>query len=223
MSKKLLVVGSVCAAILMFVSKPAQAAIVIYDNLADWEAHAQGTVGLVNLASFGVGNIVTAIAPDAQHLDPQHNLNFNTGLTVDQVPTSWGTWSGTSNPTVLSSNGVSSITGVFVDNGPSSFGLEVEPNNFGVFNLSLFADGQSLTQAVNGNGGAKFFGYVSDGSVDSFILSADPNAGGFAFGNIVYSDESDTNNNAVPEPATILLFGIGSAGLVFRRFRQKNA
>jgi hypothetical protein len=31
------------------------------------------------------------------------------------------------------------------------------------------------------------------------------------------------NANPVPEPATILLFGLGGVGMAFRRFRQKNA
>ena len=94
--------------------------------------------------------------------------------------------------------------------GPEKFGFLVKPYSSGTYLLKL-SDGSSWDQYING-GESGFFGWTGDTSIDDLTISGN---GGFAFGNVVYTDESETS--AVPEPATLLLFGIGGVGLALRR------
>jgi hypothetical protein len=216
MLKKFSVVLTVCAAILVLASKSAQASLVMYDTRTAWEA-AVGTAQDLSIGSI-LGNIPasTPIGPDVDH-----TMTFSVDLSRRQVGTSgltgWSTWSGGLTPVVIYTNGLSSLTGTFSGGGPRAFGLEMEPNNFGVYNMNFLVDGVTLTQGVNGDHGARFFGYVADHSIPTMTLSADPNAEGFAFGRVVYADVG----NVVPEPATMILFSLGGAGMLLRRRSRK--
>jgi hypothetical protein len=80
-------------------------------------------------------------------------------------------------------------------------GFFVEPNVFDTFNITLvLSDGSSVSQAVNGNGGAQFFGWSYTG-----ITGFQVNGGGddFAIGDFFTA-------TAVPGP----IAGAGLPGLI---------
>ncbi|MBM4274308.1 MAG: hypothetical protein FJ134_07605 [Deltaproteobacteria bacterium] len=76
------------------------------------------------------------------------------------MPTSWATWSGGNTPAVLHSSLGRTIAGTFTVP-VYAFGLEMEPNYFEEFLMTLRVDaGGRLDQYVHGYAGAKFFGWV---------------------------------------------------------------
>lgn len=104
------------------------------------------------------------------------------------------------------------MTGNFGD-GLYAFGLEAEPDSFFVFNMVLRLDQQNaLQQAVSGDAGAKFFGFISDNPIMGFDLFVDDEDEDFAFGRMAVASE-------VPVPGALWLLGSGLIALV--GFRKK--
>jgi len=100
------------------------------------------------------------------------------------------------------------VTATFIG-GQQVFGLEMQPDEFQDESMTLTLEVGNplltLTQIVNGEGGAKFFGWISD--VDFTSMTLIDNSGDFAFGRM-----------AVPVPPSVLLLGSGLLGLIaFRR------
>lgn len=146
---------------------------------------------------------------------PEHTLvnqldAFGTSLVFDadlervDVPSSWSSWSGGAQPNLLYHFSSFSLTATFAG-GPftGGFGFEVQPDLFGVFPMMLtLSDGHTLTQLVDGFGGAAFFGWTGT-DITSFTISCVDCS--FALGQIAVQDSAA----AVPEPATIGLLGLG--------------
>jgi len=123
----------------------------------------------------------------------------------------WQTWSGGHTPQVLATaTDVFSVTGTFTVP-QKAFGLEMEPDDFYAYNTTLtLGGGSSLSQSVEGNSGAAFFGWVGDAET-TMTLSSDID---FAFGRMV---------QPVPVPPTVLLLGSGLLSLLgWRRFNQSS-
>jgi hypothetical protein len=97
----------------------------------------------------------------------------------------------------------------------AAFDLYVQPDPFGFFDITVTAqDGTttSLTQAVNGNAGAKYFGFYGTGGdlIDKITVSSSV---GFAVGQLRLA-------KPVPEPASVLgllTIGVLGAGSVLKR------
>ncbi|MCI0534733.1 MAG: hypothetical protein L0Z50_05850 [Verrucomicrobiales bacterium] len=159
-----------------------------YDDRTAWES-AVVTWADVDLDSQ-VAEFEILNGGDTIGLPQSRTLFFDQNLEGRQVPTSFGTWSGSNNPRVLLTDiTTTDVVGTF--NAPiPAFGLEMQPDIQDEFTMSLLlSDGSTLSQTVSGLGGAKFFGWVTTGgpSVVSMTLSlaAGPGDEGFAFGRMV--------------------------------------
>jgi len=141
------------------------------------------------------GSTSTALPPGAEVSYPSSE--------VLSIGNGWATWSGGYTGEVVF-NGATSIP--INLSSVSAFGFQVEPNQFQTesitvtFTLTL-SNGQTetLTDNVNGDAGAQFFGFVGWGV--SSITITDNSGDNFAFGNFYYVSTSyvrDSNFNLVP-------------------------
>ncbi len=190
-----------------------QATTTMYDSLAAWTAAVSPPVTAVAIP-FAEGAGVPAGTAIAL---PAGSVSFNIDTICYQVPSSWATWSNGNSPTVLYTQGSTTMTGAFTA-GQMAFGLELEPDNFAVESMTLsLAGGPSLTQDVNGNAGAAFFGWVSNVGYTSMTLT-DNVGDDFAMGRMVSAPSS-----AVPVPPTVLLgSGLAGLGMLRRKWSLKK-
>jgi hypothetical protein len=184
----------------------AASATTIYDNKADWTAAAGGPIFNTTSDANAEGTPITDIL-----LADGSTITTSDLVYVNTIGISWATWSGGYTGTVYQpvfGNEISiSLPGF------SAFGLEVEPDVQSAFDVTLtLSDGSTITDSVDGNGGAQFFGWVAD-NIDMVTISTTDS--GFAFGNI-YSVRAV----GTPEPFTLALFGAGLAGLGALRRRK---
>jgi len=103
--------------------------------------------------------------------------------------------------------------------GISSFGFEIEPTNFSLFTILLYTAQGQLYQDVQGNSGAKFFGWVDEGVTGFTVITYDLSSRGFAMGRFVEGE----GTAPIPEPGTMMLLGSGLVGLAGwgrRRFKK---
>jgi hypothetical protein len=142
-------------------------------------------------------------------------ISFDNPVDKRTIGVSWATWSHGYTGAVLSSQGLTSIR---MDFGRSiyGFGFYAEPNVFSTFDVTMgLSIGVTQTKSVEGEAGAAFFGFL-DGGVDWVEIST-TDGSGFAFGEMVMAETA----RAVPEPTTMILFGLGTVGLgVVRKFRK---
>ncbi|WKB52513.1 PEP-CTERM sorting domain-containing protein [Eleftheria terrae] len=207
----------VAAALLSTVA--AQAATV-YTDLNQWKVDVGTYQGTTVVPGYDFDSPASIVLSGGSKLD-----NFSTPVQRFTVGSSWLTWPGqpgSDGTTVFysPSNSLSIdfspglvLNGVNRAERVDSFGFFVEPNPFGEFKITLdLSTGESVTQTVDGFGGAKFFGWTG-GSVTRLTLSSEAD---FAFG-----DFYEGNLVPVPEPGTYALFALGLGGLLLVRRRPR--
>jgi MYXO-CTERM domain-containing protein len=215
------------------------AAITMYSDRSLWEA-AVPSFADVDLAPYFLpgypyNNTNSVLLPALAA--PAATLNFDVTLSVRQIGDGWYPatgdgwlsispapyilWTGSDPDSFL---GAASATGTF-DAPVFGFGLEMEPNEFSSFDMTLdLGGGNSLTQTVDMLNGVrpKFFGFWGDVGVTGWTASIDTTLGGFAMGRLVVAGPEDGGDgHGSPELSTWMLLACsGLAGLAFRRRRR---
>ena len=147
-------------------------------------------------------------------------IGFSTPVEIRTGNVTWNPWrSGSNAPVLWSGMGQNSVTLTF-DHSPIAFGMYAMPNLLSSpFDVTLgLEDGSELTQTIDGLDGPSFFGFRNGVGVDWMTISVDEPTYGLGFGEMVMAAESAPT---VPEPATLLLFGLGLVGAgAVRKFRR---
>ncbi len=208
----------------------AAAAVFALGDSASWKAG--GTNALSNL-----GYNMERIADDPSipsWLDDERTLSslssskgtlsFSEGVYKAYVGYGWQTWSHGYTGEVYSNNGDNFLT-IKLAKAIIAFDLFVQPNDYSVLPLAITALTRSgakitLSQEVDGSGGAKYFGfYATEGDYISEI-QIENTVGGIGFG---MADFRLDAAESVPEPATVsglLAFGALTAGWRAKRVKR---
>lgn len=214
-----LAIGSLVLASLTVASR---AVTTTYNDRNTWEIDVANWLN-VNLASQ-IDEFAILAAGDPIDIGNGKTVSFDQDLEGRQVPNSYTSWSNGNTPRVLLTDITTlEITGTF-SSAVGSFGVEAQPDVQDVFKMTLkLDDGSILEQTVDGNGGAQFFGWLTDSgaNVVSMTLSIDATPGdeGFAFGRMVHG-----TNSAVPDAAStgaLLLLGLAGLGSARRLFLSR--
>ena len=207
--------GMACLATGLFVSASAQAAITVQ---ALGTAAPPATLGgkqmtpAIDDTSAVFGTVTSA------PLTASKNVLFSPGVSHRSIGQGWASWShGYTGDVYFLTAG--DLTMTFDQNDLSAFYFYAEPNNFGVFPISVTAtddagNSQTVQQNPDGSSGATGWGIsTSAGTKILTITVSNPGGGaaGFAVGEFGWA-------KTIPGPGALAL--LGAAGLVSRRRRR---
>lgn len=149
------------------------------------------------------------------------SIGFSSPAEIRIGNSSWNPWrAGSYEPVLWTGMGVNSLT-LFFDNSPTAFGMWAMPNLLSYpIDVTLgLEDGSELSQLIDGYNGPSFFGFYNGIGVDWMTVSVDEAEWGLGFGEMAMVAEG---KNAIPEPATMTLLGLGLLGMgVSLRRRMK--
>jgi hypothetical protein len=200
------------AAMLSVTATASQATVTYFSDLASW----QSSVGKnFETTVYGAENNTISSITLNYGSGAGLTLNVSPNPTILDIPSDWGTWCCSYKGQVLWTGGGSSFTFTLLPGEKTrGIGFYAEPDLFSTYSVTLAADnGASLTELVNGDAGAQFFGFSAPaGTVTSFTISSGDD---FAVGDFFA---------AVPELSTWAMTFIGFAGLGCVAFRgsRKN-
>jgi len=186
--------------------------VALSTSLVGWKAIAQDSdLSWVRTTSFGDNfDTITSFTPVGGP-----TISFAPSE-IRTIGTGWATWCCSYTGQVLYRPGASSVTWSF--GGPIlGFGVYGEPNPFAEYSMTLTTnDGGILTQTVDGDSGASFFGFVGSGVTSMTVSIAGETD--FALGDVY-------TISAIPEPEiyAMLAAGLGFMGFVARRRKQQLA
>jgi hypothetical protein len=176
----------------------------VYSDLSTWESTVGSWTETTSVGSLGTNvNGVT--------LGDGTSLGFSQTVQIANIGSGWATWCCSYGGQVLVSYSTGSWTSEDWTISPvSGFGVFIEPDPFGVLNITMsLSDGGTLTQAVDGNAGAAFFGWVGPG-VTSLNISSTSDFGVGDFFSVT------------PEPATFAPLVAIFAGLALWQFKRRR-
>eukprot|EP00824_Muranothrix_gubernata_P023898 TRINITY_DN66_c0_g1_i2.p1 TRINITY_DN66_c0_g1~~TRINITY_DN66_c0_g1_i2.p1 ORF type:complete len:436 (+),score=92.62 TRINITY_DN66_c0_g1_i2:57-1364(+) len=130
----------------------------------------------------------TIIDPDFVTDNLGFTISFSVSMGHRTIGSGWATWSHGYTGDVYFSNSASTVTATLPPN-VKAFGLYVESNVFDTFSITATAnDGASVTEDVNGSGGAALFMFYGEGSarIESVEVEVPSAADGFAWGEFKY-------------------------------------
>jgi len=222
-------INAVVASVALCIALPANASTTAYTDISIWKA----TVGsYVETTNFGVPDYTFISQFELDDGGPTLTLANPNGATAVSIGDGYSTWCCGYSGQVLRyyPTNYSPLTDTATGNfstALNAFGIYIEPVDFLFYNVTFaLSDGTTVTQAVNGNHGATFFGFVSTTGITSytFTLTADPPSSvvtdynGFAIGDAFLGV-------ATPLPTALPLFasGLGALGALGWRKRRKAA
>lgn len=196
-----LTVGAMAICLLLCGSTNARADNM-YTSLSVWEA-AAGT--WTETTSLGVAD--TTIVSGATLADGTV-LGFAQNLQVASIGNGWATWCCGYTGQVLESYSTGTLTTETWTISPvSAFGMYIEPDVFETLDITLtLSSGSHVTEAVAGEGGAEFFGWVGSDVTGITISSSSDFAEGDFFSSKVVA--------STPEVSSVFLLGTLIVGLV---------
>jgi PEP-CTERM motif len=208
------------AAIVTYIlfSVPAAAAIITSVDRATFQASLSGTIGSQNFDSLANGDILGTL----------NGVTYGASTGQPLVTSAFLTSTGLNG---LGRTGV----GFFLDTDSATFTFSTAITAFAI-DINTFANlpgdyfvtldigdvVTSLNEVFPGRGTGQFIGFVSNTAFTSVTLSASqlsisPNRT-FTLDTLIFGDAAQVVN--VPEPATILMFGLGVGGLALSRRRK---
>ncbi len=196
--------------VLAVLATPASAATV-YNDLPTWQA----AVGAFDRdTDYGTNfNNVGSVT-----LDNGTVMSFDNDVSIRTIGDGWATWSGGYTGQVLYALNSTSLITTFTSGPVSAFGFFAQPDPFDIVQITMtLSDGSVVTEPVNGNSGARFFGWTGM-PISSFTLSS-PEL--FALGDF-YTAGGEVG--VIPEPSTwlMLLIGFGALGGVIRNAKRRQ-
>ncbi|MGG6270407.1 hypothetical protein ACQ4M3_35910 [Leptolyngbya sp. AN03gr2] len=225
-NKKVFAALTVAVSFSAIASLKAEAAIITVNDSGNW------ITGANTIANQGFNPIPVPNGPEALGTDlsllssPLGNIEFMGSVNKREIGKGWQTWSNGYTGEVYFTNGAPTLD-IALPN-LSAFDFYAQPDVFtpGVFSpftISVVAQSgvvsDVLSQAVNGESGAQYFGFYSDDPLDpirSIRITGEQESGGFAIAQM-----RGARTAVVPTP--LLLPGvIGLAVGLWRKARNKQ-
>ena len=174
-----------------------------FTDLATWQA-AVGT--FTETTSFGSsGSSITSTT-----LTDGTVLSFGVAQSVLVAGSTWATWCCGYTGQVLFGGTITTQT--WSISPVSAFGMFLEPNSLSPFTVTLLlSSGDLISQTVDGNAGAAFFGWVGSDVTQMTITTTD--SLGVGAGDMF---------SAVPEPSSLWLLASGLPGLGIWLHRKRK-
>lgn len=196
------------------------AAIVTVNDSGSW-INGADTLANQGFNLTPVPNGAEAVGTDLSTLNsPLGEIGFSPSVNKRQIGNGWLTWSNGYQGEVYFTNGVPTLD-IKLPN-LAAFDFYAEPDVFNPFTISAVAQSGKtsdvLSQVVNGNAGAKYFGFYSDDPLDliqSIQITADPGSNGFAI--------AQMRGAKATVPTPLLLPGFIGFGLgLWRKARSRR-
>jgi hypothetical protein len=200
---------------------PANAAIVTVNDSGSW-INGDDTLAKLGLNLVTIPNGIEAIGTDLAKLGSSlGDIEFSPSVNKRQIGNGWKSWSNNYQGEVYFTNAATTLD-LKLPN-LAAFDFYAEPDVFAPFKISAVAQSgitsDLLTQTVNGDAGAKYYGFYSDDPLDpiqSIRITAEPDSKGFAIGQL-----RGASTATVPSPALIpgmIAFGFG----LWRKSRSRT-